>query len=113
MSTIDSKHGSTVAGERIHASWMDVLGDSIRLRLLEGLVGLGEASTAELSEQIKASEPALRRHLETMVALGLAVERHGASDGLTPGRPATRYLLLPDVKERAIRLFELLAEPLS
>jgi len=92
---------------------MDVLGDPIRLRLLEGLVSLGEASAAELGEQAKASEPALRRHLETMVTLGLAVERRGASDGLTPGRPAARYTLVPEVRERALMLFELLRAPLA
>ena len=96
----------------VHASWLDVLGDPIRIRLLESLVQVGEASAVELREWINASEPALRRHLETMVALGLAVERQGASDGLTPGRPPSRYRLEPEVRERALRLFDLLADPL-
>lgn len=96
----------------IDPGWFDVLGDAIRLRLLASLVELGAASAAELSQQVQASEAALRRHLEMMVALGLVLERAGCSDGLTPGRPAVRYRLVPEARQRAERLLELLAEPL-
>jgi predicted ArsR family transcriptional regulator len=96
----------------MHPSWLEVLGDPIRIRLLEGLVAAGEASAVELAAQINTSEPSLRRHLETMAALGLVVERPGMRDGLTPGRPASRFRLQPEVRERAIMLFSLTADPL-
>jgi len=102
-----------VVKKGIHRSWLDVLGDPIRIRLLEQLAAGEEVSAAELSERVNAGEAALRRHLETMVALGLAVERRGASDGLSPGRPAARYRLLPDVRERVARLLALLEAPLA
>lgn len=97
----------------VHPSWLDILGDPIRVKLLEQLADGSEASAAELSERIKASETAMRRHLETMVALGIAIERQGERDGLSPGRPAARYRLAPKVRERAARLLALLADPLA
>lgn len=80
--------------------------------MLEGLAEMGEGSATELAERIDASEAALRRHLDLLVTLGVALERRGSSDGLTPGRPAARYLLTPEVRERARQLFMLLREPL-
>jgi predicted ArsR family transcriptional regulator len=97
----------------MHPSWLDVLGDPIRIRLLEQLLNMGEASAVELGSKIDASEPALRRHLETLVALGIASERRAVTDGVKPGRPATKYRLLPNVRERTVELFTLLTEPLS
>jgi len=97
----------------VHPSWLGILGDPIRVRLLEQLGDGEEASTAELSESVKVSGAALRRHLEAMVLLGIAVERRGIRNGLSPGRPSVRYRLAPDVRERAARLLALLAEPLA
>lgn len=97
----------------LHKSWLDVLGDPIRILLLERLLVVDEASARELLGTIDASEPTLRRHLEKMVALGLVVERRGTRNGLTPGRPACRFRLQPEVRERATRLFQVLAEPLA
>ena len=41
--------------------------------------------------------PTIRRHLEALVAVGLVAAVEGTSDGYTPGRPATRFSLPPEI----------------
>lgn len=87
--------------------------DPVRLSLLRSLVDLIEASVAELAAHSHVSDPTLRRHLEAMAALSLVHEHRLAGDGLTPGRPAVRFSLDPDVRENAIALFRLLERPIG
>ncbi|HET9592717.1 MAG TPA: helix-turn-helix domain-containing protein [Solirubrobacterales bacterium] len=81
------------------ARWLEVVADPTRLGILRSLSRVDEATTAHLAQLGPASSQTLRRHLEALVCLGV-VEAHTAkSDGETPGRPATRYSLPPDLRD--------------
>jgi DNA-binding transcriptional ArsR family regulator len=73
------------------------IADPVRLDLIRRLMEVEEATAAELSECCKASRPTVRRHLEALVAVGLVAAVEGTSDGYTPGRPATRFSLAPEI----------------
>lgn len=96
----------------IHASWLAVLTDPVRLSLLRCLSRLGEMTTPELALRAHTSESTARRHLDAMVELGLVRERRGQSDGETPGRPAASYALSRAAQGQLTALFELLSRPL-
>src|SRR5215212_5922781 len=66
---------------------LDGVADPVRLGLI-GCLADREATAAELSGRCQASGPTIRRHLEALVTSGIVVEVAGASDGITPGRPA-------------------------
>lgn len=71
------------------------------------------ASATELAELLPAVSPrSLRRQLETLVTLGLVHAETGESDGMTNGRPATRFFLDADVDEAIADLFDLVNLPL-
>jgi DNA-binding transcriptional ArsR family regulator len=54
------------------------LGDATRLRLLETLLELGEASQSELLEHVDASQSRASEHLSCLAWCGfIAAERHG------------------------------------
>lgn len=95
----------------MHPSWLEVLTDPVRLGLLRSLLQLGPAAAGDLARHSHASNPTVRRHLDALLALGFVREQQGERDGLTRGRPAARYDLDPEVRERTVRLFTLLAEP--
>lgn len=92
-------------------SWFEVVTDPIRLRVLKALNDLGECTATELARAGYASDPALRRHLGALVSLGLVFEHRGESDGLTPGRPASRFSLAPEAKKTVSTLLTLLNQP--
>jgi DNA-binding transcriptional ArsR family regulator len=73
------------------------IADPVRLDLIRRLIEVEEATAAELSEGCEASRPTIRRHLEALVAVGLVAAVEGTSDGYTPGRPATRFSLAPEI----------------
>lgn len=85
--------------------------DPVRLSLVRALLELRIASAAELSRHSHTSDRSVRRHLEALVALGLAHRVEGMCDGLTTGRPAERFTLEPAAQEQTAALFELLSEP--
>jgi len=97
--------------ELVHPSWLEVLTDPVRLGLLRSLLSAGPTTAGELARRSHASDPTVRRHLDALLALGFVHEHRGESDGLTRGRPATRYDLDPEVRERTATLFMLLADP--
>lgn len=96
----------------LHWSWAAVLTDPVRLAVLRALCGLRTATIAELRRRCHTSDRTVRRHLEALEALGLVNEQPGERDGLTPGRPASRFTLDPDAAERLGALFEVLSDPL-
>jgi DNA-binding transcriptional ArsR family regulator len=96
----------------LHGSWMAILTDPVRLALLQALSECGSATTAQLCQRCHTSDPTMRRHLEALEALGLVREHPAERDGLTPGRPAKRYILDADVGTKVCALFELLSDPL-
>ncbi len=100
-------------GGTVHASWLAVLSDPVRLNVLRCLCEMGTVTAAELAPRAHTSERAVRRHLDALVELGLADGRRGQSDGETPGRPAASYTLSAAARERVLALFELLSEPLG
>ncbi|HKH64317.1 MAG TPA: helix-turn-helix domain-containing protein [Solirubrobacterales bacterium] len=73
------------------------IADPVRLELIRRLTEVEEATAAELNECCEASKPTVRRHLEALVAVGLVAAVEGTSDGYTPGRPATRFSLTPEI----------------
>jgi DNA-binding transcriptional ArsR family regulator len=97
----------------IHWSWSAVISDPVRLSILRALCELGTATMAELLPGCHTSERTVRRHLDALAALGLVSEEPGERDGLTPGRPAGRFILDGEVARRARPLFRLLSQPLA
>lgn len=93
------------SGERQRSHWLDVIADPVRLQILRALSQVGEATTADLAMRSQASDQTLRRHLEALEAFGVIQARPGKSDGETPGRPAARYSLPPDVRESVRSVF--------
>jgi DNA-binding transcriptional ArsR family regulator len=100
------------AQHSLHWSWAAVLTDPVRLSILEALCELRAATTLELSQRCHSSDPTIRRHLEALEALGLVREQAGERDGMTPGRPASRYILASDAAGKMSALFDLLSRPL-
>ena len=97
----------------VHASWLTVLSDPVRLNLLCCLCEVEAATAGELAPRAHIGERTTRRHLEALVGLGLTDERRGQSDGETPGRPAASYALSAAARQRVLALFELLRQPLE
>jgi predicted ArsR family transcriptional regulator len=89
--------------------WQSLITDPIRFGVLRILSEIGEASAVQLAARSNVSEPTIRRHLEQLVKMGWVRECRGESDGLTPGRPATRFSLEPEAREGLAVLLEALA----
>jgi DNA-binding transcriptional ArsR family regulator len=87
--------------------WLEVIADPIRLGILRSLSEVKEATTSDLATWGQASSQTLRRHLEALVSLGVIHEHPAQSDGETPGRPAARFSLSPEVRESVQSIFEL------
>jgi predicted ArsR family transcriptional regulator len=87
------------------AGLLNGIADPVRLGLVRCLAEGREATAAELSGSCQASGPTIRRHLEALVTSGIVAEVAGESDGATPGRPAARFSLSPEVRESLTRLF--------
>lgn len=66
----------------------------------------------QLAERSHVSPRAVRRQLEALVAAGFVAEHPGERDGLTPGRPASRFAVDPEVRNRMQPLLETLGAPL-
>jgi len=86
--------------------------DPLRLTVVAALVDSPPLSTTELGLLAHVSERAVRRHVEALKAIGLVHEHQGEADGLTHGRPASRYALDPSATDALRRLLEVLREPL-
>jgi predicted ArsR family transcriptional regulator len=91
---------------------MAILTDPVRLSLLRGLCQLKSATISELRGLCHTSDPTVRRHLEALATLGLVREERSEPDGVTPGRPARRFVLDAEAATRLCALFEVLSEPL-
>jgi predicted ArsR family transcriptional regulator len=96
-------------GGRQH-TWLETIAEPTRLYILRSLVGVGEATAADLANG-PASTQTLRRHLEALVSTGLIDERPGKSDGETPGRPAARFSLVPEIRESVASVCALSTRP--
>jgi predicted transcriptional regulator len=96
----------------VHPTWVPVLTDPVRLTILGALSQSPLLTSSELSRRVHVGDRAVRRHLEVMSSLGLVHEHRGERDGLTPGRPASRYALDPSVEGTLQALFGLLTDPL-
>jgi predicted ArsR family transcriptional regulator len=93
--------------------WRDVLAYPAQRDLIGSLVEEGDATAADLMRRCHLSEATLRRHLDALVRLGVVREHGGELDGMTPGRPATRYWLDAGVRKAAGELLELLELPVD
>jgi len=79
-------------------NWLEAIAEPTRLYILRFLFDAQEATVTDLLVGW-ASAQTLRRHLEALVSIGVIDERPGQSDGETPGRPAARFRLVPEVRE--------------
>jgi predicted ArsR family transcriptional regulator len=87
-------------------SWLYGVADPVRLGVLRGLAAVERATAAELARRCQASMPTLRRHLDALVAIGLIEQEAGESDGETPGRPAARFSLNPQLRPSVESVFQ-------
>ena len=97
---------SSETGRPRAARWLEVVADPTRLGILRTLTQVDEATTSDLATQGQASSQTLRRHLDALVCLGVIEEHAAKSDGETPGRPATRYSLPPEIRESVRAVLE-------
>jgi predicted ArsR family transcriptional regulator len=93
--------------ESQRSHWLDVVADPVRLHILRSLSQLGEATAGDLAVHSQASYQTLRRHLDALQTGGVIRARPGRSDGETPGRPAARFSLPPEVRESVRAVFGL------
>lgn len=116
MAGSDPRTGPKTDGKgsrgRLHWSWAAVLSDPVRLSVLEGLCELETANATELGACCHASDRTLRRHLEALEELGLVREQPGERDGVTPGRPPSRFSVDARARERIRALLAVIREPL-
>jgi DNA-binding transcriptional ArsR family regulator len=89
--------------------WLLVIADPIRMHILRSLSLVDEATASDLAKCGPASKPTLRRHLAALTVTGVVRETPGESDGETPGRPAARFSLAPDVKNSVRSVLTVLA----
>jgi predicted ArsR family transcriptional regulator len=87
------------------SSWLDVIADPIRLQIIRSLSQVTEATASDLAGKSQASYQTLRRHLDVLELFGVIQILPGQSDGETPGRPAARFCLRPDVRESVQAVF--------
>jgi DNA-binding transcriptional ArsR family regulator len=100
-------------GQNRPANWLDVLSYPVRLDIVRSLIEWPGATASELAAHSNTSDPTLRQHLKALVALGLVREHRRFRDGVTPGRPATRFSLYPHLRDAATALLEALAQPID
>ncbi|MDX6635468.1 MAG: Helix-turn-helix domain [Solirubrobacterales bacterium] len=97
----------------VHSTWLEVLTDPVRLDVLFALSETGAGSAGEVARRCHATERTVKRHLDALVALGLAHESREGSGSERLGRPPTRFILDGMVRERARAMFALLSQPLA
>jgi len=100
---------ASLASPTSPGAWLYAVADPTRLRILLSLSQVEEATAADLSLSGEASNQTLRRHVQALVALGVIEERIGESDGETPGRPASRFRMPPEVRSSLRAITEALA----
>jgi predicted ArsR family transcriptional regulator len=98
--------------KHVHPSWIPVLTDPLALSLLLALAEEPGLTVSALGRRCHVSPRAVRRQLDGLSAIGLVAEQPGKRDGLTPGRPASRFVLDAEVSERLQPFLALLAAPL-
>jgi predicted ArsR family transcriptional regulator len=96
---------AVVTSEAQRSDWLDVVADPVRLQILRSLSQVGEATASDLAVRSQASYQTLRRHLDALEASGVIQARPGKCDGETPGRPAVRFSLPPDVRASVCSVF--------
>lgn len=101
-----SRQTESISRTQQALGWLDVVADPIRLHILRSLSEVGDATASDLASWGQASNQTLRRHLEALVTFGVIHEQPGESDGETPGRPATRFSLPPEVRESVRSVFQ-------
>jgi predicted ArsR family transcriptional regulator len=90
-------------------AWIWAVVDPIRLEILRVLASRNDATVPVLALRSGATPRTLRRHLEALVTLGVVQERPGNADGLTPGRPPSRFSLRPELRPSVAGAFGFLA----
>lgn len=92
-------------GEQRRSRWLDAVADPVRLQILRSLSQVAEATASDLAGRSQASYQTMRRHLDALETFGVILAQPGKSDGETPGRPAARFSLPPDVRESVCSVF--------
>jgi len=81
------------------AKWLMAVADPIRVKILYSLSRVNAATASHLASEAAASQQTLRRHLEALVVTGILQEHPGETDGITPGRPPSRFSLSAEAGE--------------
>jgi predicted ArsR family transcriptional regulator len=92
-------------GARRSSGWLEVVVDPVRLQILRVLTQVAEATVSDLAGHSQTSYQTLRRHLDALETFGVIHAKPGESDGETPGRPATRFSLPPEIRESVCSVF--------
>lgn len=98
--------------KEIHPTWLPIFADPARLTTLALLHRCGIASVRDLATHAHTSTRTLRRHLDALVAVGVARAIQDENGQIRSGRPPTCYLVDPEVHGILDELFALLARPL-
>ena len=109
MSASTGNASQTPAAPSETGTWLWAIVDPIRLEILRVLATRPEATVPVLALHSGATPRTLRRHLGALVTLGVVLERPGNADGLTPGRPASRFSLRPELRPSVTGAFGFLA----
>ena len=70
----------------VHSTWLEVLTDPVRVDVLSALSKTGSGSASEIARRCHATERTVKRHLDSLVALGLAHESREGSGSERLGR---------------------------
>jgi len=97
---------ATAAAADRRSHWLELVADPVRVQILRSLSEEPDATAGDLAARSQASYQTLRRHLEAMETVGVVEARPGRSDGETPGRPAARFSLRPDVRDSVRTLLD-------
>lgn len=87
------------------SGWIRAVADPIRLEMMLVLATSTSVTVSSLAIRTGAPPRTLRRHLEVLIVHGVVEVRPGAADGETPGRPASRFVLRPEVRTDVLHRF--------
>ncbi|HEY5052827.1 MAG TPA: winged helix-turn-helix domain-containing protein [Solirubrobacterales bacterium] len=96
---------AVTSSSRQSSRWLEVVADPVRLQILRALTQVGEATASDLAGHSQTSYQTLRRHLDALETFGVIHAKPGKSDGETPGRPAARFSLQPEIRESVCSVF--------
>lgn len=90
----------------VENGWLIAIADPVRLQIVRCLSQTGDATVTDLAVRSRASCQTVRRHLAALETIGVIESQPGRGDGETPGRPAARFSLPPEIRKSVSALFD-------